>query len=105
MTSAPEPRAMLLDPGVHTRAGDARVVGWPCAQCDAENDLESMTCATCGSAFLAGLQTDHPTTLRLPLVGNVSNLGRGATIAIAVGAAVVFTLIVSVVLALAGAAL
>lgn len=105
VTSAPERRAMVLDPVAHTRGQDARDVRWPCAQCDTENDLESTTCATCGSAFLGGLQSDNPTSLRLPLVGNVSNLGRGTAVAIAIGVAVVFTALLSVVLALTGSAL
>lgn len=103
--SAEVPRAMLLDPGAHSRGRHARVVGWPCAQCDAENDLESTTCATCGSGFLAGLQADDPTALRLPLIGDVSKLGRSSRVAIAVGAAVLLALLLSGVLALAGAVL
>jgi hypothetical protein len=50
-----------------------QATGWPCATCDAVNDLDLATCEGCGAPFLAALVADAP-ALVLPGVGDVTRL-------------------------------
>jgi len=83
----------------------ARVAGWPCVPCGTVNDLDLASCGTCGSAFLAGLQTDAPAPLRLPLIGELGRLSRPATFGLAIGVGLLCALVLTGVLAVAGAVL
>jgi hypothetical protein len=57
------------------------------------------TCAACGNHFLAGLREDEAPLLELPVVGDITKLGRGQRFAIAFGVIAV-VLILTVLLGL-----
>jgi hypothetical protein len=69
-------------------------VGWPCGLCEATNPLSLDACAACGSPFLATLSAQEPPLLALPGIGDVTRLGRGARIGLALGVVAVFVLAV-----------
>lgn len=107
----PKPEAVLaatvqpaLSPGqaAPSRGRHPRPSGWPCAPCGTENDFGSTTCETCGSAFLVELQSDVIAPLRLPLIGDISSLRKGATYGISIGVGLLFALVLSGLLVLAG---
>lgn len=87
------------------RGRHARPSGWPCAVCGTENDFGSTTCETCGSAFLVELQSDVIAPLRLPIIGDISSLGKGATYGLSIGAGLLLALVLSGLLVLAGSVL
>ncbi|MGB9377804.1 MAG: hypothetical protein WCB04_09870 [Mycobacteriales bacterium] len=78
---------------------------WPCLTCSAENDLDDSICATCGAAFLAELHTEGGPRVRLPLIGDVSRLGRGAIFGLAVGLGLLGAAMFSLILIVVGALL
>jgi hypothetical protein len=73
---------------------------WPCTTCGAVNAMERSTCASCGAGFMAAAKDDAP-LLELPVVGDITRLGRGQRFALAGGVVLAFillTLLVGVVL-------
>jgi len=80
----------------------ARPARWPCAACGTESDFGSTTCETCGAGFLGELQSDIASSLRLPVIGDISRLGRGATYGLSIGVGLLIALILCGLLALAG---
>jgi hypothetical protein len=62
--------------------------------------MERSTCASCGAGFLAAAKDDGP-LLELPVVGDITRLGRGQRFALAGGvvlAFIVLTLLVGLLL-------
>lgn len=82
VTSAPDPLA-----APRAVAGPT----WPCATCGAVNPMAHDTCDGCGSPFLSGLREQQGPLLELPVVGDITQLGRGQRFALAGG--VVLTVI------------
>ena len=79
-------------PAAPTRPRHAAAPTWPCTSCSTENALELTTCVTCGAGFLAAARNDAP-LLALPVVGDITRLGRGQRFALAAGVAFVFLLL------------
>lgn len=74
---------------------------WPCAGCGAANPLAAQACTGCGAGFLAGLREQEGPLLELPVVGDITRLGRGQRFALAGGvvlAAVLLTLLLGLLL-------
>ena len=63
---------------------------WPCATCGAVNRMERDVCADCGSPFLSGLRDADGPLLELPVVGDITRLGRGQRYALAGGVVLAF---------------
>lgn len=103
--SAPEPESVPAEGADALLGRHARAAGWPCAACGGNNDLGSTSCTTCGSGFLATLQSDSQPALRLPVLGDLSKLGRPAMFGLALGVGLLGALLLAVVMALAGAVL
>ena len=66
---------------------------WPCSACGAVNRIERDTCSGCGLPFLSGLREQEGPLLELPVVGDISRLGRGQRLALAGGVVLVFILL------------
>ena len=66
---------------------------WPCAACGAVNRMERDTCAGCGLPFLSGLREQEAPLLELPVVGDLTKLGRGQRFALAGGVVLVFVVL------------
>ncbi len=98
-------RAVAVTGGSQGHGRHALVCGWPCLACNTLNELEAATCVTCGSGFLAELHADPVAPLRLPVVGELSKLSRAARTGIAVGAGLLCAVVLSGLLAAAGAVL
>jgi hypothetical protein len=67
-----------------------RELGWPCLSCGTRVALELTACPECGTGFLAPLH-QPALSLRLPVVGDVGELGRGARAALTAAAAAVLS--------------
>jgi hypothetical protein len=65
---------------------------WPCSACGTPNPMERETCSACGVGFLAGARDESP-LLELPVVGDMTRLGRGQRIALAGGVVLVFVVL------------
>jgi len=104
---ASEPGSAAVDPAVEVvddgaassrirlpapRAGDAG--GWPCSGCGQTNPVELMTCAACGTGFLADLRRQSGPVLALPLVGDVTLLSRGQRMGLAGGVVLLLMLLI-----------
>jgi hypothetical protein len=63
---------------------------WPCATCGATNPIDRDTCVGCGSPFLSALRDTEGPLLELPVVGDITRLGRGQRFALAGGVVLVF---------------
>jgi len=72
---------------------------WPCASCGSVNLMERDTCAGCGAPFLSGLREQERPLLELPVVGDITRLGRGQRFALA-GAVVLAFLVLTLLLGL-----
>lgn len=66
---------------------------WPCATCGTTNAIDRDTCAGCGSPFLSALRDSEGPLLELPVVGDITRLGRGQRFALAGGVVLVFLLL------------
>jgi hypothetical protein len=66
---------------------------WPCSACGTVNPIERDTCAGCGLPFLSGLREQEAPLLELPVVGDITRLGRGQRFALAGGVVLVFVLL------------
>ena len=66
---------------------------WPCAACGTVNPMADDTCSACGRHFLAGLREDQAALLELPVLGDITRLGRGQRFAVAMGAVFAFVLL------------
>ena len=66
---------------------------WPCSACGTVNRIERDTCSGCGLPFLSGLREQDGPLLELPVVGDISRLGRGQRLALAGGVVLVFILL------------
>jgi hypothetical protein len=80
-------------------ASPAAGPSWPCSTCGTVNPMARDTCSVCGKHFLAGLKEDEAPLLELPVVGDITRLGRGQRFAIAFGV-VVAVLILTLLLGL-----
>ena len=88
--AAPVPVANVPEPDAAPAvAGPA----WPCTTCGAANPIDRDTCAGCGAPFLAAARDSAP-LLDLPLVGDITRLGRGQRIGLAAGVVVAFLLLI-----------
>jgi hypothetical protein len=105
---APEPASVLeLDPEPEPEplpepAAEPGPPGWPCMVCGIDNAMHATACAACGAEFLAGLREETDRPLRLPLIGDISRLGRSARLGLAVCVGLLIALLLSGLLALAG---
>lgn len=72
---------------------------WPCATCGAGNPMARDTCHACGMPFLSGLRDQEGPLLELPVVGDLTRLGRGQRFALA-GAVVLAFLILTILIGL-----
>ena len=73
---------------------------WPCTACGTSNSFDRDTCAKCGLGFLAAAKDTGP-LLELPVVGDITRLGRGQRLALVSGVVLLFivlTLVIGVVL-------
>jgi hypothetical protein len=73
---------------------------WPCTACGESNPLARNTCSACGTPFLGGLRGQDGPLLDLPVVGDITKLGRGHRLALAAGvvlAVILLTLIVGLI--------
>jgi len=95
-----EPDAAVAVPNAAAPGKHAR--GWPCVACGANNAFESTACVTCGAGFLGGLGTAAGSGLRLPLVGDLSRLGRSARLCLATAVGLFGSLALSGLLILVG---
>lgn len=66
---------------------------WPCTTCGTVNPLSHSTCEGCGSPFLSGLRAQEGPLLELPVVGDITRLGRGQRFALAGGVVLAFILL------------
>lgn len=79
-----------LPPPPAPTAGAAR---WPCTACGEQNPMEETTCAACGTAFLDGLRAEARPLL--PGADRVVHLSRNARLTLALGLAVLVTVLVA----------
>jgi hypothetical protein len=96
----PEPVAAVEAPKAPPRPVPGDEPTWPCTTCGGVNAMERSTCASCGAGFLAAAKDDGP-LLELPVVGDITRLGRGQRFALAGGvvlAFIVLTLLVGLLL-------
>lgn len=70
--------------------------GWPCTVCSAVNAVELDACAECGSGFLAGASSADA-GLVVPGLGDLTKVSRTQRLALAVGAALLFMVLVGLV--------
>ena len=97
---AAAPAPVLLSPGVNPEPtivleqGEAPT--WPCTTCGAANPFDHDLCAGCGSAFLAAARDDAP-LLELPVVGDLTRLGRGQRLGLAAGLVIAFLTVLFIV--------
>ncbi|MCU1621385.1 MAG: hypothetical protein JWL79_230 [Frankiales bacterium] len=80
------PRAVPTQPGPAPAAPASKTTGWPCSRCEHLNDFADVLCTTCSSPFLAKVAEETAVSIRLPLVGDLSRLGRGQRAGIAFAA-------------------
>jgi hypothetical protein len=85
----PEPEPVAAAVPVPPRPVPGDPPTWPCTTCGAVNAMERSTCAGCGAGFLAAARDDSP-LLELPVVGDITRLGRGQRFALAGGVALAF---------------
>jgi hypothetical protein len=78
----PDPLTAPLDAVTSPTTGPS----WPCSACGTVNPMAGDTCSACGRHFLAGLREDQAPLLELPVIGDITRLGRGQRFAIAFGA-------------------
>ena len=84
----PDPLTAPLEAVISPSAGPS----WPCPACGTVNPMVDDTCSSCGRHFLAGLRDEAP-LLELPVVGDITKLGRGQRFALAGGVVVAFVLL------------
>lgn len=92
--AAPEPDA-LAGPLAGPPAGALPPVSrptWPCTVCGTANSLDLDLCAGCGAGFMAAARDDAP-LLELPVVGDITRLGRGQRFALAAGVVLAIVLL------------
>jgi hypothetical protein len=87
---APEPAAEIGEPLPGVVDPQLAEASWPCSRCGARVALSLDACDECGAGFLTG--AIPPTTMSLPIVGDVAKLSKVQRFALAAGLAV--TLIV-----------
>lgn len=102
----PAPPAVAAPPVPGPRAEDGRGGpparrGWPCAACGELNDFSLQECGVCGTPFLVA--GESRATLVLPVVGDVLALGRAQRLLLAAGVALVASLLLVLVVVVAGA--
>jgi hypothetical protein len=68
---------------------------WPCGVCAADNAIDAAVCASCGAGFLAALRGDGHRVLILPLVGDITRLGRTSRLLLAVVVGLIGSLVIS----------
>ena len=73
---------------------------WPCETCGATVSLELTECPRCGAGFMASAAAT--VNLKVPGVGNITELSTGARVALMMGGAAVVTAVVFVLLLLLG---
>ena len=98
VVAAPEPDA-LPGPLDGPPAGALPPVGrptWPCTVCGTANSLDLDICAGCGAGFMAAARDDTP-LLELPVVGDITRLGRGQRFALAGGVVLAIVLLTFVI--------
>jgi hypothetical protein len=93
VASGPDPLTAPLDAVTGEPAGELAGPTWPCATCATVNPMDRDTCAGCGSAFLSALREQNPPLLELPVVGDITRLGRGQRFALAGGVVLAFLLL------------
>jgi hypothetical protein len=76
---------------------------WPCSRCGARVALLLDACDECGAGFLTG--AIPPTTMLLPIVGDVAKLSKVQRFALAAGLAVGLIVIFLALATLGGAVL
>jgi len=62
---------------------------WPCSSCGTPNPFDRDTCVKCGTGFLAAAHDSGP-LLELPVVGDITRLGRGQRLALVSGVVLLF---------------
>jgi hypothetical protein len=102
VASKPDPVVVGTDRVTSQGEELAEPVGptWPCTACGESNPLARNTCAACGTPFLGGLRGQDGPLLDLPVVGDITKLGRGHRLALAAGvvlAVILLTLIVGLI--------
>jgi hypothetical protein len=95
VVAGPDPLTAPLDPETGEIAGPT----WPCHSCGTRNRIERDTCSGCGSPFLSGLREQEGPLLELPVVGDITRLGRGQRFALA-GGVVLFVILLTLLVGL-----
>jgi ribosomal protein L40E len=85
-----DPLPDLLAPALSTPTIEGPT--WPCTTCGGVNPMDRDTCASCGAGFLAAAKDESP-LLELPVVGDITRLGRGQRFALAGGVVLAFVLL------------
>jgi len=68
---------------------------WPCASCQTRVPLAETACPNCQTPFMGGVNPD--VSLRLPGVGDLASMSRGARVALMAGGTVVLAVLLVVV--------
>jgi hypothetical protein len=94
---APDP---ILDAPIARQAPIARreLAGWPCS-CGAIVPMADDACSHCGRAFLPA---DSTPSVSLPVVGDVTKMDRGQKIVVTIAAALAATVVMVILLYVAG---
>lgn len=87
-------------PAAATAAGAVPSV--PCTTCGEVMRVDADTCPSCGHGLFDGLRGTSTTTLRLPVVGDLMRLGRGARGTVAFGLALTLALVLVLLVSLLG---
>ncbi len=83
------PAGLEVDPAPATAAAPS----WPCTACGTANPFDLDVCSSCGQAFLSGARDEAP-LLVLPVVGDLTKMGRGQRLGLAAGLVLAFLALV-----------
>ena len=73
---------------------------WPCTGCDELVSLEETVCPTCGAGFMGGVSPS--VSLKLPGVGDLTNLSAGGKFGVMAGGASLITVVLVLVFLVLG---
>jgi hypothetical protein len=73
---------------------------WPCTSCDAHVALDEMTCPSCGTPFMGGVNPN--VSLKVPGVGDLATMTSGMKFTVIAGGAVLFSLLLVLVFLVLG---
>ena len=89
MIASPAPTSEPPAAAEAAPAAPAAEPTWPCSSCGTPNPFDRDTCVKCGTGFLAAAHDSGP-LLELPVVGDITRLGRGQRLALVSGVVLLF---------------